>query len=855
MVLFSLFIISAVKFSQLTNIPNFVNSQIQLKQEIKFLPFPHIKFTQIITPKNKPFIFIHNIKGYVSLFSLLTLSPKISKIEIDKIDILDDNLHFDEYPNSTYLLKILKIHEKIFNDFTFYIASLGVYKKDLTASNFTKIRYINDLIIEPKKITFNSDSKLINFSIEDDKKLIGLITSDGYELQNQSEYSQDVIVNSKFNLKITNWTKFFSEIFSPKESNQVLAQHDITKHEPILASWNKKFSQDNTEILENFIINSPIIKVSANGKINESQLSTYTINIESLNLNSLFQNLSLSDEQRWNLFSSCINKISFNNLTLDAKEIILANEKIINFKLITAVKTDKSYLIQQDMSGEFATGGNFIIQGLNATNIDSNRFNAKIALSYTDTKTLAEIVGFKQYAAFLPNSPLEFYSDISLKDYEINFNNLKLKINNKNNIFGSFVYRKAIPKSYIISDLNFSSLDLTSEDYKKINTNLIQLISEFIPYKSSSNYNDKVRALKNLSYILDNQWHFDELKLVNNKLSDFTLAWNIKDGALSLYNLNCMLNDNNILGSMLFDANSMTPSFVGDLKIAKLEISNPFDVEKIVGTINLLQNDVAIDKLNTHVTAKINELILNKEKFTDISFVANTQENTILLQQLSAKYLNSTLNINANINSDPMSLDLAFSYDGLTAKDLANYSYALINFSDGAFSVAGLIETKGTKLNELLYNTKMQLDFIGNDLVYQSSGVDDFITLISDNNYNISNFKSDMNTKLFYGTTKISTSKGKLLLDKGVFALGSSIFNTGKTTTTITGNFNMYDQSLNISALSKFYLFDNAKSTNATQDITTIKINLSNNLSNIIKNIDSSELYDKLTSRTSANTK
>ena len=55
-----------------------------------------------------------------------------------------------------------------------------------------------------------------------------------------------------------------------------------------------------------------------------------------------------------------------------------------------------------------------------------------------------------------------------------------------------------------------------------------------------------------------------------------------------------------------------------------------------------------------------------------------------------------------------------------------------------------------------------------------------------------------MNTKLFYGTTKISTSKGKLLLDKGVFALGSSIFNTGKTTTTITGNFNMYDQSLNI---------------------------------------------------------
>ena len=155
----------------------------------------------------------------------------------------------------------------------------------------------------------------------------------------------------------------------------------------------------------------------------------------------------------------------------------------------------------------------------------------------------------------------------------------------------------------------------------------------------------------------------------------------------------------------------------------------------------------------------------------------------------------------------------------------------------------------------------MQLDFIGTNLVYPSSGIDDFVTLISDNNYNISNFKSDLNTKLFYGNTKISSSKGRLLLDKGIFTLENSVFNTDKTTTTTTGNFNIYDQSLNISALSRFYLSSKAqnnniaKSTNSNVDITTIKIDLSNNLSNLIKSIDSSELYDKLNSRISTNTK
>ncbi len=860
-ILFSLFGISVLKLFQGANIPNVLNSQIQLKQEIKFLPFPYVQLTQIIAPENKTSIFTHNIKGYFSLLSLLTLSPKISKIEIDKIDIFDDNLHFDEYPNATYLLKILKSYKESFNDFTFHIASLVVYNQDLTTSNVTKVHYLNNLIIESQKITFNTDNKLINFSIEDNKKLISLITSQGYELKSLSEYSQDAIVNSKFNLKITDLTNFFSEIFSPKTSNKIQTQNTITSHAPILASWNTKLSEDNNEILENFIINSPDITLTANGTVNKSEVPSYNVNVESLNLTNFFQNLSLSDQQRWDLFGSFINKISFNNLSIAAKEIILANDKIINFKLITSVKKDRGYLIQQDILGEFASGGNFIIQGLNAPTIDFNSFNGKIALSYSNIEKFVDILGFKKFVDFSPNSPLEFYSDIALKDYALNFNNLSLKVNNTTNVTGKLVFRKSDPKSYIISDLNFSSLDLTSENFNKINTNLVQLISGFIPYKGSSSYNDSLVSLKNLNYTLDNQWHFDELKLVNHKLLDFTLAWNIKDGAVSLYNVNCMLDENNIVGSILFDSNSMTPNFVSDFKIDKVEISNPVDVETIAGTINSLQNDVAIDKLNMNATAKINELILNKEKFTDISFTANTQENTILIQQLSAKYLNSTLNVNANINSDPMSLNLAFSYDGLTAKTLSTYSSSLINFSDGAFSVAGLINTKGKKLNELLYNSQMQLDFIGSNLVYPNSGIDNFVTLISDDNYNISNFKSDLNTKLFYGDTKISSSKGRLLLDKGMFTLEKSIFNTNKTTTTIDGNLNIYDQSLNISILSKFYLSDTTNNNNSiqpansTQDLTIIKLNLSNNLSNIITNLDSGELYNKLNSRNSTNKK
>ncbi|MCF8462834.1 MAG: hypothetical protein K9G11_02880 [Rickettsiaceae bacterium] len=852
------FIILSFNSFHILKLPALVSTSIELKQEIKILPFPHIKFTQI-TPPNKPSsILVNNIRAYFSFESLLKFDPQITRVEIDKVDIFDNNLNFAEYRDLTFFLKLMDIYQQNFNNVNFHIINVGIYSQNTKRNNSVQIKHINDCKIEPKKITFTSNNNLINLTFNDNAILTGNIKSDGYEFKSQSSYSKNIILNSKFDLKITNLARFFSKIFLTEHPNVSWFKNQPNLSEPIVASWNNRVDENNSSILENIIINSPIVKLKASGLSNSQNLSAFNIDIETLNLSSILNNLSLSNTQSSELVKIFINKISNNNLNIKAKEIILTNDKIKDFQLISACKSDGTYVLQ-DARGIFASGGNFAINGTNTENIDYGRFNGKLALIHNNAEELSRSLGFNNYTDFTPATQAEFYSDILLKDYEINLSNISLKLNNDTNITGSFAFRTSNPENYIKSDLKFGPIDLTSDKYQKINNNFIKLLSKYIPYKNTGNYLDQLSNLRKLQYMMDNQWYFEQLKLVNTTVSDFILAWAIKEGTISLYNFNGMINDSKLFGTMLFDSNSIVPSLLANIKSTKLDLTNLINAEEFISTISSIQNNVALDKLTLDLTTKIDKVVIDKKEFTELNLKTTTKQNTISVDELSAKQLNSTFGINGNIYSNPLSMNIAFSYNGLSAKDLANYSYSIINFSDGLFSIAGLLETKGSKLNELFYNSKLELDFLASNLVYNNSGIDGFIALISDPNYQVNKFKSDIAMRLFYGTTNISSANGKLLLDKGIFTLNSAVFNTERTATIAAGHLNIYDESLNLSVLSKFYLADGSNNSDnknnnpSATGINTIQVDLSNTLSNIVQKVDSEALYDKLLARSTAN--
>ncbi len=824
-----------------------------LKYKISKFPSPELIIEEIKQDKK---IELKNVKIQFSLFPVLLLDHKISKLEIEKakiylsnndVNLINHNEFISELiskniPNISAKIKQLEFVESD-KDTSFIIKNLS-YSGNNNNNKFTGIVESIGKINGNFKLENNTTK--FNLNIEGSK----------YILRLNEIYENSILKEGKVAITTSSMISKLTELFLPdiKHITQNLSEEKVTIRFD-LKPTSQFLKLNNIDIDSESIKGKGTIAIGKDSK----NLNKIKIDFSKLDVNKLTETKYIKRKKN-RLFIQPDNKLDFNKIKIQAefsaKTVEIDNNNLLSNVKLKSIISDGTLNIE-DFSGIILPKaaintaenfGEFKLTGTAKQNSFRTLFTGQLALTHGDLNDLVEFIGNKELRS-KNKIPYVITSNIKFSSVDLSLQNLHLKTQDTE-LIGDISTKFIGNAPRTNATLNFTKVNLDSEQFpvlKKIYQSGLDLTLK----SKEENYLNEFIPIRKINTTSNYDLTFDNLILHNTEYKNVTLNIGVSPGRIKLENLGLNKGKDNINMSIELLASGIKPSF--NILIHSGVIEFPyFSPNHMLELKNKILKNFNFDQVDLNLNFNLDELYNGSFKLNDVIFRAKNNKSLLEISNFNAQMTGGKMVSSGSILLAPYTLNFAYA---LNSANLAELSKAipLLNLStQGAISASGIWSTKGNSPEELLYNLYIKSNIVTKDIAISNFSIDEMVQAASAPNYNTKNFQNDMKKALLTGTTEISDLKAMVELSNGIFTLKDIAFKTKYTAGVASANFNLYDSNIDLNSIFSFYLAKPSQSrSRAYTDYNTVKLDIraQGNIFNPDKEANTKDFEEKLNAR------
>lgn len=728
--------------------------------EIKFSPLS----TLSLTPKVKV-INIHDVKIYTSdnrldftthhplISKMLKLLPKLPKIEISNLKVIDD------------VTKDIQ-----------YVENVSVDSS--SPSNQMIVNWGNDSIT---KVSYNNVDNATNVQINYTGPVYSMKLSEIYKKNNFQEATM------RYNVKE------FGRFLENRYGEVDLLATRVVSQEPV--DFFCKIKRDDDRIrFSNIKMTSKSMDMKGNMDFYQSEKpDEINLIFNHINLTALLEkpdmtNIRASKNKR-KLLLDDVTRI----LNVRAKNINLLDTNIQDFTLEAEI--NKSGMrIDQISGGIGGKKGRFEAKGNITQNQYRSFFDGRVHFDHEDLNQILKETGFKKYASAKKTS-IMLTSDVKATPIDYKLNNLFMKIEDIN-ISGDGSIKLIGSKPRVNLSLSLSSLNLFDKNIPILN-NTIRYFTTLTQDMKSKTYLQKYIPLREVEYLGNIDLSFNNVQIGSNEIDKLRVNTSISPGNIVLNSLYYQDGESYLAASGFLSAAGIKPRIAFKVGESYL-VTDKFNLDNILASMQNLYNNCDLDKIKVHADFTAQTIKQKDLEFKDVHIAAKNKGILWNIESLKGKYAGGAFDASGSLRLDAMNLNLAYAYNDFNIKQF-NKLIPLNAFgiADGQMSFNGVISTNGSNWPELYYNLYSKSVFLAKNIIWKNFNIDGFIDHVISADYDAKNLDRDSQYFMQKGNVQMLSLGGEMNLSKGLFKLSEVDFMTAKTKGRSDVQYNMYDTSIN----------------------------------------------------------
>lgn len=807
-------------------------------QIVKF-PFPHVKIKHI---KQEGKIELSEAEIEFSLWSVLTLSPKISAIYVKEASLRlnsdDTNLiHHDQFIAELIQKDLLSIKTNIEkltliesdNDISMVMTNF-LLKKSGNSYNFSAQTDKNQLL----KGHFQKTPENIIFNLES--------ITDNYELSLQETYKDNKLVTGTASFKNLN-------LLTPILN---LIPNFITPlgHSDTLEGVNADFvfsSDDTNWHISSLKLSADWLQGSGDILISRSAAkSDVNLVFDKIDLS----NLSSNNEDQVTVSTNKFAALKYNSsISCLIKSLSFQSEQLHDITLKLDIADSKVKI--ENLTGSFDENNKFQVTGELTSDSLRSAFDGDVAISHQDISKFSNMLGDITFDQQKP-LPFTLQSHVRITPVYFSFQNINLNLEGMS-FTGDYSTKFIGQLPRINANLRIDSLDLDKKSSIDSINNIKEWLENSLSGMKQDDYQNKFIPIRKISSIGSYDIIIDNLTYQNHKYNDISFNLETEPSSVAINRL--YFND----GKTWFDLNaslstkSLNPVLIVKINDGVIE-SNILSSQGLLDFRAKILEHLELSKINCLFSGYLTAIKNGDNGLDRIIFSFKNDKNLLTFTDLNFDLFSGRLTMAGSILLEPLTLN--FSY-ALNAANLSKISDALpknLLKLDGLVSTNGVFSTNGDSLEKLLYNLYNKSSLIAKGVVLNNFSIDQFIEKINNENYDVNNLSYDVDKMLLTDNTTIIDLKSELLLSKGVLDLAPMSFKTNLTSQAGNLKLNIYDYSLGADLSIDFYILHKRKFKPVSYQPLNIQLNASGDIMNLSRKITTDKIAEVINMRNAEDT-
>jgi hypothetical protein len=836
----TLYILYGIDYTNITNKINIDPKNIG-KIEVIRTPFPMLKIEHINFNNN---LIFEDLIIEFDILSILTFSPKLLNIRINKASLYLENSNFDITNHVKLAQELISNIFSVNNNVDIINFVILNFEKNII-QNFSHVSIFKDNT--PNSIFFKGtleNKGQISGSVSKDHDISEMeftIFTDIYNLTITENYKNNKLINGKGEFVTKKLGKLLSSLMP--DLNKIFSKFNQRE------SSNIKFDISQNE--SGLIINNISIvsnSFSSNGSIyipyDEKDPSLVNFSIPSLNFQTLLnqknQEEHIIDTNNQNIKLNLSDKfvkseITINKLLLDEKN------NFENFKFLFEIENNILNIV--DCSTSDKLGNEFKLNGNITQNSIRSLFDGNIYLKHNDLNSILKIFGYENLTN---NESIDFIlsSDLRATLADIIFSNIILDID-QTKLIGDLFIRFIGYIPHIEANFTISPLDLTQKNYP-IFSNIIEFVKNLTKSTKNEEYLNKFIPIRTFNYNGNIDIKINNFKFENYDFDKVYFITNIDSGIIDIKDIHIEKNKDYIDANIKLSAQDLKPIFNFTINDANIKTDLSSLISSIVQINDFLANQFQFQDSYLNLNAHISNIYFDDSSIENIKLSLNNDNSIVNINNFEANIFGGKIKLLGNFILKPYSVNLAYAINSANISEFQkifpNSKYFLTN---GAVSLNGTILTNGNNNAELLYNLETKSNIIFKDILLNHFAIDDFIEKINEPNYEITLLDDDLKKYFGESVTAISEAKSNISLKNGIIICDKISFNSNYSIGSSALSYNLYDSNINLASIFYFRIGENTS--------TSLNIKLANNIFTPSKIFDTTEIEKLLKARNENN--
>lgn len=802
-------------------------------QIVKF-PFPHVKIKQI---KQEGKIELSEAKIEFSLWSVLTLSPKISSIYVKEASLRlnsdDTNLiNHDQFIAELIQKDLLSIKTNIDkltliesdNDISMVMTNF-LLKKSGNNYNFSATTNNNQILKgnfqkKPENIIFNLDS-----------------VTDNYELSLQETYKDNKLVTGTASFKNLNLlTPILNLIPNFMTSSSRAATLEAVNADFVFSSDENNWHISSLKLSSDWLQGSGDILISRGAAKSEVNLVFDKIDLSHLSDNNEDQ-VAVSTNKfaalKYNSSISCL-----------IKSLSFKSEQLHDINLKLDVADSKAKI--QNLTGSFDENHKFQVTGELTSDSLRSAFDGDIVISHQDISKFSNMLGditFNQQNAL----PFTLQSHVRITPVYFSFQNINLNLEGMN-ITGDYSTKFIGQLPRINANLRINSIDLEKKSSIDSINNIKEWLENSLNGMKQDDYQNKFIPIRKISSIGSYDIIIDNLNYQNHKYNNISFNLETEPSSVAINRL--YFND----GKTWFDLNaalstkSLNPVLIVKINDGVIE-SNILSSQGLLDFRAKILEHLELSKINCLFSGYLTAIKNGDNGLDRIIFSFKNDKNLLTFTDLNFDLFNGRLTMAGSVLLEPLTLNFSYALNAANLSKISNTLPKNLLTLDGLVSTNGVFSTNGDSLEKLLYNLYIKSSLIAKGVVLNNFSIDQFIEKINNENYDANNLSYDVDKMLLTDSTTITDFKSDLLLSKGIIDMTSIAFKTNLTAQTGDLKFNIYDYNIGGNFSMDFYILHKRKFKPVSYQPLNTQLNLTGDIMNLSRKITTDKITEVINMR------
>ncbi len=811
---------------------------------IKVKKFP-IPFLVIKHLKKEGHLELENVEIHFDPVSLIRLKPQISLIKISNATIyLAQNGGENSIDIVNHDQLISSFLSKKFIDINFNIFNVNILNKKheslvvLTNCFFLKTTSLSEEItfkgVLDNRLQFSSSLEWKDNQAKFDLTLHNM----DYNFHLLETYLDAKLVSGKGEYTVKNLTSLLSNSMPDLRALfRKINQHEMINIKFDILPSEQLLKLENLTLTGNSIVGNGLIHLSKKDEVSNIIKFTFPqIDMKALTASS--ENFTKFSDSSYSL------RFIFGNKKLDAvisaDQILLNNGEILN-NIQLLLNLENSILMVKDFSGSIQSGGKFQFIGDITQNAVRSIFDGTVYLTHKNLNNLLEGQSYQQ-ADNGKVTPFTLSSNLKFTLIDVYLQNLLIKTNNAT-IAGNITTRFIGSMPHIMANLEFSSLDLTKDDYPLISP-IIKFAKSLTEGMREESYLTKYIPIRTIGYLGNFEVIINDMLIDNHSLGKIYMLANISPGNVEITNFDLRKNNMFLNLSGQLTASNIKPLLEIKIKDGTIDIA-PLTPATLLLLRNKLVKEFDLDKIDLKIKCVLTKLTQGNLLLQNFKLTGSNSNTLFNISDLEADILSGKLKAAGNILLDPYTLNFVYGLNSINLAQLSKFLPQGFLDTYGGISLNGSLTTTGDSLEALLYNLTNESEFIVKQAKINNLSLDKLVEKINNKNYTLDYLKNDLASAISEGTTEIGNLRGNLSLKNGIATFKNILFNTKYISGTTFCAINIYNLGFTLTSILSFYINNEEMPQIGEAQKTlpvNVRLNAHGNIFNPIKTIDDIEL-------------